>query len=43
MGLGKVIIEKSRKAEFTEVGIFFLLQLFARDISSMKELEIEEI
>ena len=30
------------KAEFTEVGIFFLLQLFARDILSMKELEIEE-
>ena len=30
------------KAEFTEVGIFFLLQLFARDILSMKKLEIEE-
>ena len=30
------------KAEFTEIGIFFLLQLFARDILSMKEVEIEE-
>ena len=30
------------KAEFTKVGIFFLLQLFSRDILSMKELEIEE-
>jgi len=30
----------SAKAEFTEVDIFFLLQLFARDILSMKETKI---
>ena len=30
------------KAEFTEVDIFLLLQLFARHILSMKKLEIEE-
>ena len=32
----------SSKAELLQEGIFFLLQLFARDILSMKELEIEE-
>ena len=29
------------KAEFTQEGIFFLLQLFARDVLVMKKLEIE--
>ena len=30
------------KAEFTEVGIFFLLQLFSRGVLAMKKLEIEK-
>ena len=30
------------KAEFTQEGIFFLLQLFARDVLAMKKLEIEK-
>ena len=37
-----IFLHAKAKAEFTEVGIFFLLQIFARDILSMKKLEIEE-
>ena len=33
---------KSTKAEFRREGIFFFLQIFARDVLVMKKLEIEK-